>query len=134
PGNVACNCTTALCGAGILNAAAAVASAAGGGPVATTTTLASNLNPSTQGASVTFTATVVGTNPTGTVNFKDGGNSVTGCSAISLAGSGNSRTAQCTTSTLTVTTHSMTATYSGDAGNQTSTSVALSQVVNAPSG
>ena len=39
----------------------------------TTTTLASSLNPSTFGASVTFTATVTGTAPTGSVNFTDGG-------------------------------------------------------------
>ena len=39
----------------------------------TTTTLISSNNPSTLGTSVTFTATVTGTAPTGTVNFKDGG-------------------------------------------------------------
>ena len=36
---------------------------------ATTTTLSSSLNPATAGASVTFTATVTGSNPTGSVNF-----------------------------------------------------------------
>jgi serine protease len=134
PTNTACNCTTSLCGSGILNAAAAVASAAGTGPAATTTTLGSSPNPSTSGASVTFTATVSGTNPTGTVNFRDGANSVAGCGAVALTGTGNSRTAQCATSALTVATHSMTAVYGGDAGNATSTSAVLSQVVNPASG
>ena len=131
-----CNCTTALCGAGIIDAGAAVASAGGGGggPAPTTTTVGSNLNPSTSGQSVTFTATTNGTNPTGGVDFKDGGNLIAGCTAIPLAGTGNSRTAQCSTAALTVATHSITAVYLGDAANQPSTSVALSQVVNSSGG
>ncbi len=103
------------------------------GPVISTTTVASSLNPSTAGSSVTFTATVAGSNPTGSVNFKDGANSITGCSAVALAGSGNSKTAACSTSALTAATHSITAAYAGDAGNAASTSAALSQVVNASS-
>ena len=100
------------------------------GPAPTTTTLASSKNPSTAGTSVTFTATVVGSNPTGSVNFKDGASSITGCSAVALTGSGNSKTAQCGSSALTAATHSITAAYAGDAGNAASTSAALSQVVN----
>jgi hypothetical protein len=100
------------------------------GMTATTTSLGSSLNPSTAGASVTFTATVMGTSPTGTVNFKDGANSIGSCSAVALSGSGNSRTAQCATSTLATGTHSITAAYSGDASNNPSTSSAVSQVVN----
>src|SRR5207253_6522654 len=46
---------------------------------ATSTTLASSANPSVVGANVTFTATVTGSNPTGTVNFTDGGSSISGC-------------------------------------------------------
>jgi hypothetical protein len=98
-------------------------------PAPTTTTLMSSLNPSTAGVSVTFTATVAGSNPTGSVNFKDGANSISGCSAVTLVGSGNSKTAACSTSTLTAATHSITAAYGGDAGNAASTSAALSQVV-----
>ena len=101
------------------------------GPAPTTTTLASSKNPSTVGTSVTFTATVAGSNPTGSVNFKDGANSIAGCSAVALAGSGNSKTAACSTSALTAATHSITAAYAGDAGNAASTSAALSQVVTA---
>jgi hypothetical protein len=102
--------------------------------VPTTTTLASSLNPSTFGTSVTFTATVVGTNPTGSVNFADGGTSISGCSTVALAGSGNSRTAQCMTSGLSVATHNITAAYGGDSTNAASSSSILSQVVNSAGG
>ncbi len=101
-------------------------------PAATTTTLVTSLTPSLQGAAVTFTATVTGSAPTGNVSFKDGGSTVAGCSAVALAGSGNSRTAACSTSNLTVGNHSIVATYGGNAGNAASTSAALSQVINAP--
>ena len=94
------------------------------------TTLASSLNPSTVGANVTLTASVTGSSPTGSVNFKDGASSISGCSAVALAGSGNTRTAQCATAALTAGTHSITAVYGGDASNTGSTSSALSQVVN----
>jgi hypothetical protein len=53
---------------------------------------------------------------------------------VALAGSGNTRTATCSTSTLTVGTHSITAAYAGDAGNLASTSAVLSQVVNPAAG
>jgi serine protease len=51
-----CYCTTALCGAGMLNAGAAVLSAAGFAPPPTVTVSASNAQP-TAGTSVTLTAT-----------------------------------------------------------------------------
>ena len=97
---------------------------------ATTTTQVSSLNPSTAGASVTFTATVTGAAPTGTVAFTDGGTSIAGCSAVALSGSGNARTAACATTALTAATHSIVAAYVGDASNLASTSTSLSQVVN----
>jgi hypothetical protein len=93
--------------------------------------VASSLNPSTGGASVTFTATVTGSNPTGNVAFTDGGNALSGCSAVALTGSGNVRTAACTSSTLSQGTHSIVAAYAGDAGNAASSSSPLSQGVNA---
>ena len=62
-----------------------------GGPTSTTTTLASSLNPAPAGASVTFTATVNGTNPTGNVGFTDNGNAISGCTAVALTGGGNSQ-------------------------------------------
>src|SRR5207249_9663782 len=100
------------------------------GGTATTTTLASAPNPSTVGGNVIFTATVTGTSPTGSVNFKDGVTSIAACSAVVLSGSGNSRTATCTTNALTAGAHSIVATYSGDAANATSSSSAPSQTAN----
>jgi hypothetical protein len=93
----------------------------------TTTALASSVNPSAFGQSVTFTATVsvvapgVGT-PTGTVTFKDGATTIgTGTLSAGIA--------TFTTSTLAAGTHSITAVYGGDTNDSTSTSAALSQVV-----
>ncbi len=105
--------------------------ASGGSPVATTTSMVSSLNPSTVGASVAFTATVIGSNPSGSVAFKAGANAISGCSAVALTGSGDVRTAGCSTSVLAQGTHSITAVYAGDPGNQTSTSSALMQIVDA---
>ena len=99
----------------------------------TTTTLTSSNNPSNPGSSVTFTATVSGIAPTGTVNFTDGGASIAGCAAATLNGSGNVRTATCATTALAAGTHSIVANYSGDAANTGSASPALSQVVKATS-
>jgi len=98
----------------------------------TTTTLASSANPATAGTSVALTATVVGAAPTGTASFKDGGIAIANCGAVALTpGSGNTRTALCTSSALVVGTHSIVATYSGDAGNAASSSATLSQVITA---
>jgi hypothetical protein len=94
--------------------------------IATSTSLVSSLNPSNSGQSVTFTATVSsgsGT-PTGAVTFKDG-NTILG--TVNLSGS----QAQLSTSTLSVGTHSITATYNGSPTYSTSTSAALMQAVNA---
>ena len=82
----------------------------------------SSLNPSTAGSATTFTATITGASPTGTVTFKDGTN-VLGNSAVS------SGVAVFTTSSLGAATHSISAEYSGDSGNAGSTG-SLSQVVN----
>ena len=97
----------------------------------TTTALASSLNPAPAGQSVTFTATVTGLSPTGTVNFTDGGVTFGGCGAVPFTGgAGNVRTAQCTTSALAAGTHNLVANYSGDAANQASSSPTLAQVIN----
>ena len=101
----------------------------------TTTTVASSPNPSAYGGSVTFTATVArssGTNtPTGTVSIKDGATAI--CTTGILSGSGGTATASCAVSTLAVSgsPHSITAVYGGDANFTGSTSVAISQTVNA---
>lgn len=91
--------------------------------------LSSSLNPSTVGANVIFAASVSGAAPIGSVNFTDGSASLFGCSAVSLpAGTANSKTVQCASSTLTSGTHSITAWYGGDVSNLPSNG-AVSQVV-----
>jgi hypothetical protein len=86
-------------------------------------TLTSSLNPSNFGQSVTFTATVTGVSPTGTVTFKDGG-TVLGTGTLNANGQ-----ATFTTSSLSVGSHSITAAYGGDANNVASTSAVLTQLV-----
>jgi hypothetical protein len=75
-----------------------------------TMTLASSKNPSAFGDSVTFTATLVGSNgpPTGSVTFSDGPTSL-GSAAISAG------TATFTTGALAGGPHTIAATYGGDA-------------------
>src|SRR5207245_2982873 len=97
----------------------------------TTTTVTSSLNPSVVGQSVTFTATVAivspgAGSPTGTVNFLDG-TTVIGSGTLSATAP---FTASFSTGSLAVGTHSITVTYVGDGNFLTSTSAAVSQVVN----
>jgi len=92
----------------------------------TTTAVSSSLNPSTVNQSVTFTAKLswsVNGTPTGTMMFLDGTTTI-GTSAVN--GSGISTFA---ISTLIVGTHNITAAYGGDANFNSSSSPALSQVV-----
>jgi Bacterial Ig-like domain (group 3)/FG-GAP-like repeat/Transmembrane protein 131-like N-terminal len=93
----------------------------------TATVLTSSQNPSSYGQAVTLTATVTSQGfkgpPTGTVSFFDGTRNI-GNSQINSSGA-----ATLTTSTLAVGTHSMTATYNGDANFAGSTSPILNQVV-----
>ncbi|EGP06553.1 hypothetical protein CSIRO_3809 [Bradyrhizobiaceae bacterium SG-6C] len=86
------------------------------------TSIGSSANPSPFGQTVTFTATVTGTNPTGTVQFLDGATLLG--SGIVVAGS-----ATFSTSALSAGPHSITAVYGGDANNNGSTSSALSQTI-----
>jgi FKBP-type peptidyl-prolyl cis-trans isomerase 2 len=94
-----------------------------------TTGMGSDQNPSTAGQSVTFTATVTGDSPTGSVNFKDGGTTITGCGTQAVSGGA----ATCTISSLAIGGHSITAVYSGDTNNLASTSSTLTQMVQAVS-
>jgi hypothetical protein len=89
----------------------------------TTTGVTSSLNPSMSGDSVTFTATVSPSAATGSVQFFDGATSL---GSVALSGG----VAATMTSTLSVGSHNITAVYSGDSSYATSTSAALTQVVN----
>ncbi len=93
--------------------------------VGSTTSLSSSQNPSSAGQPVTFTATVSGFTPTGTVTFFDGGTPI---GTATLTGG----TASFTTSSLSVGNHSITAHYSGDINNAPSTSAVLIQSVGVP--
>jgi len=91
----------------------------------TSTTLASSLNPSLSGQSVTLTAHVVASlsgTPAGTVTFKDG---TTVLGTGTLAGGA----ASLTTNKLTPGTHSLTAYYEATANDLSSTSAVLTQTV-----
>jgi hypothetical protein len=89
---------------------------------ATTTSLASTANPSVYGQSITLTATVSGSSPSGSVVFMDG-NTVLG--TISLSGG----KASLTISSFVVGGHAITAAYGGDTNNGAS-SASLAQTVN----
>jgi hypothetical protein len=96
-------------------------------PAATSTAVASSLNPSTFGQSVTFTATVLPTSgkgtPTGTVAFKDG-NATLGTVPL------NSGAATFSTAALSGGSHTITAAYAGDGNYAASTSAPIPQTVN----
>jgi hypothetical protein len=91
-----------------------------------TTTLTGSGSPTSYGATVTFTATVTGSNPTGPVQFQDGG--VNLGSPVALSGG----QAQLSINDLSVpgSPHSITAVYSGNITNRSSTSSAVSQTIN----
>ena len=89
----------------------------------TTTTVASSANPSTFGASVTFTATVTPSAAAGTVTFKDG-------STTLGTGTLSSGKATYSVSTLAVGSHSITAAYGGSSNYNSSTSSVFTQTVN----
>ena len=95
------------------------------GKASSSVTLLSSANPSIYSQNVTLTATPVsgGGNPTGTVTFTDGVTPV--CSDVAIS----SGSAVCSTSTLSVGSHSFVASYSGDTNNLASTSDALIQSV-----
>ena len=94
------------------------------GEPTTATTLAASPNPSRYGQSVGFSATVAGANgtPTGTVTFAADGAPL---ATVALSGSA----ASYMISALTVGSHAITATYSGDDNFTASTSSILHQTV-----
>ena len=126
---------------GILGIAALVCAqvqpARAAAPSSTLTTLsATPSSPSTYGEYVTLTATVFptsGTVPTGSVSFDE--ELVPGIVSSHLGdapvvAAGNNGSASLAINTLSVGSHNLVATYSGDASNLTSTSATLSYTVN----
>ena len=88
----------------------------------TGTTLTSSVNPLSLAQSTTFTATVTGSTPTGSVTFMDG-------TTLLGANPTTGGVATFSTGSLAMGSHPITAVYSGDANNATSTSAVLTQVV-----
>ena len=95
--------------------------------IATTTTLSSQTNPSKIGQAVTYTATLNTTTATGTIEFKDAGAAITGCTAVALT---SGRATCSVASYTTAASHWITASYSGDNNYLTSTFSGLTQTVN----
>jgi outer membrane protein assembly factor BamB len=96
-------------------------------PAATTTTLSRSPKSATYGQSVTFTAKVSnGSNqiPTGTVTFSNG------TTTLGTGTLNSSKTATFTTSTLPAGTDEITASYGGDANDDTSVSSAVTETIN----
>jgi hypothetical protein len=90
----------------------------------TTTTVVASLNPATVGQYVTFSATLTGSSPTGTVQFRDGSSTLGAPVAVT------GKVTTLTLSTLSAGTHAITAVYSGDSSNSASMSAVLGEVVN----
>lgn len=84
--------------------------------VTTGTSVGSSPNPSLPGRTVTFTATVVGSDGGGSVAFSDNGVPIAGCSAVALVAAGPNFEARCATTSLAAG-DVITATYSGDAAD-----------------
>jgi hypothetical protein len=92
------------------------------------------------GQNTTYTATVTpadsgSTLPSGSVEFDDSGTAISGCSRQSLTAGTTSSTATCTVSYQSAGSHSITATYKGDANFESSTTASAStvKVAGAPS-
>jgi len=99
----------------------------------TATSLTTSSNPSVAGTPVTLVATVTGTSPSGTVTFRDGVTPIPGCGSVGLGGSGNVRTAACTTTGLAVGARVIAASYNGSATAAPSGSLTHTQYVHATS-
>jgi hypothetical protein len=100
----------------------------------TTTRLTSSANPSVVGQPVTFTGTAspvapgAGT-PTGTIEFLQGGTPIAACGGATGEPVNGAGVATCAVTYSATGTYAITATFPGDANFTTSTSTAVSQVV-----
>ncbi len=94
----------------------------------TSVSLASSQNPSLIGNTVTFTATVSagGNTATGTITFLNNGTPIAGCSDVNI---GSNQKASCSTSALPLGSNPISASYSGDANDASSTSSTIEQVI-----
>ncbi len=92
----------------------------------TTTTVASNINPATAGQTIAFTATVSPSAATGSVQFVDLLNSTSSVLGTVPVSSGSAVLPIALPSGM----HSITAVYSGDTNDTSSTSAALAETVN----
>ena len=120
-GGVSATCTMSCATSAVIAKVTLVGSAS-------TTVLASDLNPSTDGTPVTFTATVSGSSPIGDVTFKDG---TTALATVTLV-AGDFGVATFTTGSLSVGYHHLTAIYGGgDPRYGPSASPSLTETVNA---
>jgi RHS repeat-associated protein len=90
----------------------------------TTTALTSAANPSGYSQQVTLTAVVTGSTPTGTISFKSG------TSTLAVVAMSSGQASYLTSSSLAMGSYALTAVYSGDTNNLTSTSSTVTQVVN----
>lgn len=90
---------------------------------ATSSTVSAAPNPALAEQTVTLTATITGSSPTGTVTFRDG-------AAVLSTQTLVAGRASYSTSTLSVGSHSITVRYNGDSNNSPSTSPSLNVVVN----
>jgi hypothetical protein len=96
---------------------------------ATTTVVASSTNPVATHQQVTFTSTTTPAPDSGTVAFTDGGTTITGCSAKAVNTTTGTATCAVTYPGTGVGSHTIVATYSGDAGFLTSHTANFSQNV-----
>jgi uncharacterized delta-60 repeat protein len=106
------------------------------GGTSTASLLMSSDNPASTGQAVTLHATIVGSlPPSGAVSFNEGGTALDGCDAVPVAVIGlpvPHYGALCQANNLSVGTHSLSATYSGDASNAPATSCVLNQFIDPP--
>nr|WP_306673704.1 Ig-like domain repeat protein [Tahibacter caeni] len=97
----------------------------------TTVTVTAAPNPTSQGVPVNLVATVASGTPTGTVIFSADGAALP-CSPVTVVVGTTSSTATCTTAFTTPGAHAITASYSGDANYEPSTSPVVTVAVDVP--